>query len=181
MTLLRGIRLLGLAVALAGCGLVRDVDLEPAAIPDGPLEALGAEASGPVIELGSGRTLGVGWRYSIYQSGEGWCTQLERASASSSSCGDLAPLDTAFGGVGFSGPSDGPAPVEGIVSNEVAEVWLEDSTGERFETTVMSLAAAGLDRKAFVGFGPENVPLVSVTALNADGDVLETFDLPDLP
>ena len=181
MTLLRRILLLGLAIALAGCALVREVDPDPAAIPDGPLEALGTDATGPVIELGSGRTLGVGWRYSIYESGTGWCTQLEMTSTGSSSCGELAPLDSAFGGVGFSGPSDGPAPVEGIVSSEVTEVWIEDSTGERFETTLMSLAGAGLDRKAFVGFGPENVPVVSVTALDADGNVLETYDLPDLP
>jgi hypothetical protein len=86
-----------------------------------------------------------------------------------------------FGGVGSSGASDGPAPIEGIVSSEVAEVWIEDSTGERFETTLMSLAAAGLDHKAFVGFGPENVPVISVVALDADGYVIETYDLPDLP
>jgi hypothetical protein len=175
------ILLLGLGVVLAGCTLVREVDPDPAAIPGGPLEAMGADATGPVIELGRGRTLGAGWRYSIYQSGEGWCTQLEMISTASSSCGALAPLDSAFGGVGVSGPSDGPAPVEGIVSPEVAEVWIEDSTGERFETTLMSLAAAGIEGNAFVGFGPENVPLVSVTALNADGDVLQTYDLPDLP
>jgi hypothetical protein len=67
------------------------------------------------------------------------------------------------------------------VSPEVAEVWIETSTGERIETTLMSLADAGIDGKAFVGFGPENVPVISVTALDADGNVLETFDLPNLP
>ena len=177
----RRVLLLALLIALAECALVRDVEPDPAAIPAGPLEALGGEATGPIIELGSGRTLGVGWRYSIYESDEGWCTQLETGTVTSTSCGPLAPGDSVFGGVGFSGASDGPAPIEGIVSAEVAEVWIEHSTGERFETTLMSLAAAGLDHKAFVGFGPENVPVISVTALDADGNVLETYDLPDLP
>jgi hypothetical protein len=158
------------------------VEPDPAAIPAGPLDALGGEATGPVIEVGRGRTLGVGWRYSIYQSQEGWCTQLETATVTSSSCGPMTLEDgAAFNGVGFGGASDGPAPLEGMVSPEVAEVWIETSTGERIETTLMSLADAGIDGKAFVGFGPENVPVISVTALDADGNVLETFDLPNLP
>jgi len=167
-----------LALALAGCSLVREVEPDPAAIPAGPLEALGGEPTGPLIELGSGRTFGIGWRYSIYESDEGWCTQLETVSVSSSSCGTLIPLDSVFGGIGFSGPSDGPAPVEGIVSPEIAEVWIETSTGARFETTLMSLAEAGLDDKAFVGFGPANDPIISVTALDADGNLLGTFEAP---
>jgi hypothetical protein len=181
MILVRGTLILGLAVGLAGCALVREVEPDPAAIPAGPLEALGGEATGPVVEVGRGRTLGVGWRYSIYQSQDGWCTQLETGTVTSSSCGPLTPEAGVFHGVGFGGASDGPAPLEGMVIPDVAEVWIETSTGDRIETTLMSLAEAGLDGKAFVGFGPENVPVISVTALDADGNVLETFDLPDMP
>ena len=169
-----------LAFVLAGCALVREVDRDPAAIPAGPLEALGGEATGPVIELGSGRTFGVGWRYSIYESEEGWCTQLETVTVTSSSCGPLAPVDSVFGGVGFGGTSDGPAPLEGIVSPEVAEVWIETSTGEQIETRLMSLAEAELDGNAFVGFAPENVTVRSVAAVDADGQVLEVWDAPAL-
>ena len=168
-----------LPFALAGCALVREVDRDPAAIPAGPLEALGGEASGPIIELGSGRTFGVGWRYSIYESEGGWCTQLETTTVTSSSCGPLAPMDSVFGGVGFGGTSDGgPAPLEGIVSRGVAEVWIETSTGEQIETRLMSLAEAELDAKAFVGFAPEHVTVSSVLAVDADGQVLEVWDAP---
>lgn len=45
----------------------------------------------------------------------------------------------------------------------------------------MSLADAGMDGKAFVGFGSENDRVISVTALDADGNVLETHDLSNLP
>ena len=175
----RYLPLLALAVAVSGCALVREVDPDPAAIPDGPLEALGADATGPVIELGSGRTFGVGWRYSIYESDDGWCTQLETTSVTSSGCGPIAPTDSAFGGIGFSGDSpDGPAPIEGMLSAEVAEVWIEVSTGERIETRIMSLADAGLDGSAFVGFAPKNIPVRSVAALDVDGNVLETWEAP---
>ena len=71
------------------------------------------------------------------------------------------------------GPEQGDPPFQGV-----AEVWIETSTGARFETTLMSLAEAGLDDKAFVGFGPANDPIISVTALDADGNLLGTFEAP---
>ena len=170
--------LAAVALTLAGCSLVREVEPDPAAIPAASLEALGGEPTGPVVELGRGRTFGIGWRYSIYESDEGWCTQLETSNVSTAGCGQLTAEGGTFGSVGFSGASDGPAPVEGIVSAEVAEVWIETSTGERFETTLMSLAVAGLDDKAFVGFGPENVPITRVVAVDAAGEVIEVRDAP---
>jgi hypothetical protein len=68
--------------------------------------------------------------------------------------------------------------VEGIVSAEVAEVWLVTSSGQRIETTLMPLAKAGLESKAFIGVAPEGSSLSEVLAIDDDGQEIETFDLP---
>ena len=56
-----------LALGLTGCGGIVSVEGQPEAgqIPSGSLQAMGGDADGPVTEVGSGRTLGIGWRYSI--------------------------------------------------------------------------------------------------------------------
>jgi hypothetical protein len=134
-----------LGALAAGCGIATMDQRDPAEIPAGPLVA-GSDATGPIVELGRGRTLGIGWRYAIYPSADGWCTQLEMTSVSSSGCGDLLPPEgIAFGSVGSGALSEGPTPVEGIVSAEVAEVWLVTSSGQRIETTLMPLAKAGVE------------------------------------
>jgi hypothetical protein len=180
----RGMPGLLLVIGLVGCGLARvDGGPDPAEIPSGPMEAIGAEAIGPVTEVGSGRTLGIGWRYAIFESADGTCTQLELASVTSSGCGPLPLLaeGSVFGGISGGGGSDpgvGPTPYDGVVSSDVAEVWLQTGSGGRIATTLMSLGEAGFDAKAFVGFAPEKQSVTGVVAVDAAGDVLETFDLP---
>jgi hypothetical protein len=166
-------------VLIGGCAIVRVEELDPAEVPDGPLEDMGFEATGQITELGRGRTLGIGWRYAIFEIADGWCTQLEMASLSSTGCGDLPPDEgTAFGSVGSGGPSDGLSPVEGLVSSNVSEVWITTSSGQRIETILMPLAEAGLDGKAFLGFAPPGVTPATLVAIGSDGEELETFDLP---
>ena len=166
--------------ALAGCGIATVEGPDPAQIPSGPLPATGVEPTGEIVELGRGRALGVGWRYSIYPSADGWCTQLEMTSLTSSACGELPPSDgSVFGGMGRNGAgSEGPAPVEGLVSEEVAEVWLVPSDGQRIEAMLMPLDEAGLEGKAFLGFAPMDAAVRAVVAIDADGQELETRDLP---
>ena len=170
------------AVALSACGVVRvEGQPDPAAIPAGPLEAVGAEATGPIVEIGSGRTLGVGWRYATYESADGICTQLELASYTTAGCGPL-PLvaeGSVFGraGSGGTGEPDAPVPYDGIVSRDVAEVWLVTDSGQRLATTLMSLAEAGHDATAFVGFAPPEEAVTGAVAVDADGRVIETFNL----
>ncbi|MGH2402637.1 MAG: hypothetical protein ACRDE6_07980 [Candidatus Limnocylindria bacterium] len=167
------------AVLVGGCAIARVEEQDPAEIPDGPLEDMGFEATGPITELGRGRTMGIGWRYAIFESADGWCTQLDMAGLSSAGCGDLPPREgTAFGSVGSGGPSDGLSPVEGIVSSNVSEVWITASTGQRIETILMPLAEARLDGKAFLGFAPAGVTPDTVVAIGSDGQELEAFDLP---
>lgn len=168
-----------IGAVVSGCGLARVEDRDPAGIPDGPLEAIGAEATGPVVELGRGRSLGTGWRYAIFESADGWCTQLEMASFTSTGCGDPGPQDGhVFAGIGSGGSADGATPFEGVVGPEVAEVWLTTPSGQRIETKLMPLAEAGLEGSAFVGFAPPDAGVTAAVALDADGRELETYDLP---
>ena len=174
-----------LVLALGGCAIVQvGGQPDPAAIPTGPLHATGGDAVGPVTEVGRGRTLGIGWRYAVYDTADGLCTQLEVANMTSAGCsaGPLMPEGTVFGMVGSSGDvggaSESPTPVDGIVSSQAAAVWIMTGSGARLATTLMPLAGAGHDAKAFVGFVPAGARAVGVVASDAAGEVLETYQLP---
>lgn len=170
-----GTALLGLA--LIGCTVTPAPSVDPAAVPSSSLVARGEEpARGPIVELGSGTTQGIGWRYSIYESAIGWCRQLETASATNVGCGDPLPEgDVAFGGIGSS--DDGP--VEGIVSEEVATVWLVDGRNNaRIPARMLSLEPAGLPGSAFVGFASEELEVSHLQAVALSGEILQTFELP---
>ena len=180
----RGATTLLLLVVMTGCGIARlDGGPDAAEIPGGPVEAIGAEAIGPVSEVGTGRTLGIGWRYAIFESNDGICTQLELSSQTNTGCGPppLLAEGSVIGWISDGGgpdPDAGPRPYDGVVSSDVAEVWLRTESGGRIATTLMSLAEAGIDGKAFVGFAPGDQSVTGVVAVDADGEELETFDLP---
>ncbi len=61
----------------------------------------------------------------------------------------------------------------------VEEVVITLEDGEELGTTLMPLGPAGLglEGNAFVGFVPAGANAVSVSALDADGDVMETMEL----
>jgi hypothetical protein len=165
------------AVILLGCTAGPPASVDPAAVPSASLVARGEEpATGPVIELGSGTTLGIGWRYSIYESAIGWCRQLETASATSVGCGDPLPADgVAFGGIGS---SDG-GPVEGLVSADVATVWLVDGRSNlRVPAQMLSLEETGLPGSAFIGFAPDDLQVSHLQAVALSGEILQTYELP---
>jgi len=167
------------AALLAGCTIATVETPDPAAIPTGSLEARGPEATGPVVEVGSDTTLGYGWRYAVYPSDDGWCTQLETGIATTTGCGEILPEEgEAFGSVGVGDPlPGGETIVEGIASTETATVWLIADAG-RSPAVIMSLAEAGLDGQAFVGFLPPDVAITHVMAVAFNGEVLETYELP---
>ena len=174
-------RLLGLMlVVTAGCTAVSVETPDPAAIPDGPLEAQAADATGPVVELGSGVMQGLGWRYSMYPTGDDWCTQLETVELAVSGCGDLLPKDdAAFGSVGHGDPlGGGVVPIDGIVTAETVTVWLLADDGRRMPATLMPLDPAGLEGQAFVAFVPADTTITHLLALAISGEVLETYELP---
>ena len=166
-------------MAIAGCTAVRVETPDPAAIPDGPLEAQGADATGPVVELGSGVSEGLGWRYSMYPTGDDWCTQLETGGVVVAGCGAIMPEgDNAFGSVSHGEPASGVAPIDGIVTEETATVWLLADDGRRMPATLMPLDPAGLEGQAFVAFVPADTTITHLLALAFSGEVLETYELP---
>jgi hypothetical protein len=169
------------ALALAGCAVTSVETPDPAAVPTGPLEAHAGEATGPIVELGSGQNVGLGWRYAIYPSGSEWCTQLEMVAVTVSGCGDLLPADDrAFGSVGVADDlMGGVTPIEGIVTAETHTVWIVDeNTAMRIPATLMPLEEAGLEGQAFVVFAPPDLAPTHVQAVKENGDVLETYQLP---
>ena len=170
--------LLVLAVGLlSGCEAVPLETTNPAAVPSGTLEARGATADGPVVELGTGSSAGIGWRYSIFESDDGWCTQLETQAVTSThtACGETSPgEDGAFGFVTRNGTI-----VDGVVSADTATVWLVAEGGLRVTfATLMPLEDAGLEGQAFVGITEAGTELTHVMAVKLNGEILETRELP---
>ena len=168
------------AVLVAACTVTSVETPDPAAVPDGPLDALVGDATGPVVELGSGTDAGLGWRYAIYPSEDGLCTQLETVEVTAGGCGDLLPAEgNAFGGVGRSETfTGGVTAVEGIVTDETVTVWLVNEGGFRMPAQLMPLDVASLEGQAFLAFVPPDVVISHVQAVAFSGEVLETYELP---
>lgn len=160
-------------LALAGCQVVQVSTPDPAAIPSGSLEAGGPAAIGPIVELGSGSTAGVGWRSAIYESDDGWCLLLETQAGTETDCGEIAPEeDHAFGAISQSGPM-----VHGVVSEETATVFLIIDSFGRVPATLMALDDAGLEGHAFVGIAAPDANVTHVMAVKLNGEILETYEL----
>ena len=173
-----------LLAGVGGCGLTTIATAEapdPEAIPSGPPRPEGDQATGPVVEVGSGRVSDIGWRYVVSESTSGVCTQFETVSVTSSGCGSLLPEEgRAFGGVGqLESQPGGIRPIEGIVTSEIFTVWLiDEGSGARVPAILMPLEEAGLDAQAFVGFVPEGMTVTHLQALRMNGEILETYELP---
>lgn len=164
--------LLVLMAVLSACSVFQ-ARVEQRDVPDGPPQALGLPAKGPIIVVGQGVAHGVGWRYSVYESAEGWCTQMELAGSGGTGCGgDLAPpVGSVFGSFGWGSGDNEPVSADGTVTGEVAAVALI-AGGQTFNATLMSLERAGSDGQAFVAFAPAGTAMDSLVAYDADGEVL---------
>jgi hypothetical protein len=182
---LRALRLLGVGAILfviaSACDVASVETPDPAAIPSGEPVAIGGEATGPVTELGTGQAFDLGWRYVIYESAEGWCTELQLVEVTTTGCGpSLVPEDGAhFGSVSADDPlENGVTPVYGIVSDEIFTVWIIDESAGRIPATLTPLDEAGLEGQAFIGFMPADGTPTHVQALARSGEVLETYEVP---
>jgi hypothetical protein len=158
---------------------------DPAAVPSGEPTAHGPEATGPITVVGSGAAgeqgSEQGWRYVIYESADGLCTQLELAEVITTGCGDPLPAEgAAMGAVTVDQALEsGITPVHGIASDEIFTVWIiDEQTGLRFPATLMPLDDAGLEGQAFLGMLPAELTPTHVQALARNGDVLQTVELP---
>lgn len=157
------------------------VSPDPAMVPSGEPTAQGADATGPITVVGSGVAFERGWRYAVYESADGLCTQLELAEVIAAGCGDLLPAEgDAIGSVSVGEPLErGVMPIHGIVSDEIFTVWIiDEGTGARFPATLMPLDDAGLDGQGFVGFTPAEMTPTHLQALARSGEILETYELP---
>ena len=174
----RVVLMVAAAVLLAGCQAAEVVETptpDPAAVPSGSPQAVGATATGPIIELGSGVMSGLGWRYLAYPTDAGWCTQLETAAAVESACGVGAPEEgSAFGFVGESGRV-----IHGLATPEAATVWLVVNNTPAAPALLMPMTEAGLeDGVAFLAIVPDGTDVSHVMAVRLNGEVLGTRELP---
>jgi hypothetical protein len=171
-----------LLVVIAACTVAQVETPDPAAIPSGEPVAQGAEPTGPITVLGSGQIPGAGWRYLIYESADGWCTELQMSEVTSTGCGpDLLPAEgEAIGAAGIQSPlGSGVTPVDGVVSDEIFTVSIVDETdGRRVPAILMPLDEAGLEGQAFVGFTPADFTPTHLQALARSGEILQTYELP---
>ena len=168
---------------IAGCTVTSVIEEpDPAAIPTGEPVPVGAEATGPITVLGSGQAFELGWRYLIYESMDGWCTELQMAEVNSTSCGpDLLPPDGEhIGSAGALQPLEsGVTPVAGIASDEIFTVSVVDEADVRRQPAVlMPLDEAGLEGQAFLAFMPPDMTPTHIQALARSGEVLQTYELP---
>ncbi len=166
---------------LAACTIATVETADPAVIPSGPPQAGGADPTGPIVELASGRVSGIGWRYLIYESADGLCTQFETGDLTTTGCGDPLPEEgSTFGAVAHGGvDSPGLRPIEGMVTDEVATVWLVgEDDGTHVPAKLMPLDEAGLEGQAFIGFIPEGATVTHLQAVKLNGEILETYELP---
>jgi hypothetical protein len=170
-----------LLAAVSACDVAVVETPDPEAAQSGKPVAIGAEATGPVTELGSGEAFDLGWRYVIYESAEGWCTELQMVEVNTTGCGpDLLPPEGEHIGAAAAHErlENGVTPVDGIVSSEIVTVWLIDEALGRVPATLMPLDDAGLSGQAFVGFVPADGTPTHIQAVAISGEILETHELP---
>lgn len=165
--------LLAAAVGLAAC--VGAPSPSPA---DRFLEPIGENATGPVTELGAGTGADVAWRVGTYPTPGGPCLQLAVGDDLSARCDDLLPIgDAAIGSVGSrTAGAGGATVVDGLVSGEVATLWLVAGSVARLPAVLVPLGEDE-DPRAFVGIMPAEVELTHLQAVAANGEVLETREL----
>ncbi len=168
------------AIALILATACSNVPPEPTASPDAFLQPQGADATGPIDELGAGSGSGGSWRFGIYPTGDGWCLQLAVDDVVSARCDDLVPEDgKAFGSVGVrTSEATGVTSVDGIVTEEVATVWLIGENQGRLPALLIPLTDWEVAGQAFLGSAPAGMRLTHVMAVAWNGAVLETYELP---
>ncbi|HEX2153931.1 MAG TPA: hypothetical protein VHL52_08130 [Acidimicrobiia bacterium] len=170
--------LVALITLLTACSVIQG-RVGPDRVADGPPQALGLPATGPIIVIGQGVSHGVEWRYSVYESAEGWCTQLETGGGGGSGCGgDLVPAPgSVFGSYGWGSGGNDPVTAEGTVTADAVAVNAIGADGRRFNAVLMGFQRVGFDTQAFVVLAPPGTDLDSLVALDANGEVLAREEL----
>ncbi len=167
---------------LAGCGLMPQVEpVRPDPGGDADIQPIG-----PVVEIGQGHGPTNGpWRYEIYESRIGTCTRVvfeERGGEGPLGCGGtlaLEPPGAAISLMSYGSSSDSGWSIEGIASDDVAEVWVELRNGARVAAApLMPLEQVDLSGKLFyVEAGIEREP-VRLVAVGSDGAIVGEASIP---
>lgn len=142
----------------------------------GPPETIGADATGPLQVVAQGQHQGMAWRYSVYPSNDGWCTQLETGSGASVGCGADPPGDdAAISMIGW-GMDGALTTLDAVVVPEAAQVVVRSADGRSIQADLFPVALDGADFQVALVF-TQQAELESITVLDADGEVLERQDL----
>lgn len=168
--------LAAVAFLLASCGpSVVAPTPDPAVVPSRSPQVMGRAPTGPVVELGSEVTAGLGWRYLAYPSDGRLCMQFETAAAVEVACGVTLPdEEDAFGSVDRSGRA-----IYGIATADAATVWLVVNNTPAVPAVLMPLADVALEKAvAFVAVLPAGTEATHVMAVRMNGEVLGTRELP---
>lgn len=166
------------ALLLVACGTAPVVPTptpDPAVVPSRSPQVMGGTPTGPVVELGSEVTAGLGWRYLAYPSDGRLCIQFETAAAVESACGLISPdQDEALGSVHRSGRA-----IYGIATADAATVWLVVNNTPAVPAVLMPMSEVGLEgAMAFVAVLPTGTEASHVMAVRMNGEVLGTQELP---
>lgn len=161
-----GIPLIALAIALAGCG---------ADAPSG--ESLRPDAIGRAVTLGEGVDGGLLWRYVVYRTPDGYCDVVELASEPDRPVGgNCAGLGR---GLNFSQRSESERPsfVTGSVKSEAHRLLIETRFDGVIETNAIEPPEAlDLLFDVFVVALPEGSTIVGISAVDAEGQVVDEYD-----
>lgn len=161
--------LLLVAMLLAGCGFLQPL---PNQDPAAPGMADDTAPIGPVVEVGRGETVHGEFRYLVWESRMGTCTKVEYADDDGPmSCGGTLRrlLSIELSGVGG---GTGGWDVEGLASDEIAELWLHAENGARVPVPLLPLATVGHDGQVFYTAVAEEMRPVRLVGLDADGEVI---------
>lgn len=177
----RRLVVIGLALLMGGCIGRLEMGSDEPRIPDGPIDAMGENPTGPVITLASGMAEDTGWRFVAYESGGAYCLQVDLNTGSGGSgtagCAQADELVGPLSQVGAGGGGEGVGHIQGVASREVSEVSVRAAGGRRIPATLHDLDRIGLDAQAFFALIPAAADPISVVALDADGEEMGRSDV----
>lgn len=177
----RRLLVIGLAFLVGACVGRFEMGGDEPRIPDGPIEAMSEDPTGPVIPLGSGMAERTGWRFVAYESGGAYCLQVELNTGSGGSgtagCAQADELVGPLSHVGAGGGENGVAHIHGVAGRDVSEVSVRTAEGRRIPATLYDLEEIGLDARAFFASIPAAADPDSVVALDAEGEEMGLSDV----
>ena len=163
---------------------IESLDAEPRR---GDLPATGEPAIGPVWEVVSGRVRGGPFTYTVWRPAawpDSICVSHEWGTTVDVGCGAMpgeGPAGEEFGMGSMTGGTSVVEGVWGLVSPDVAEVWVETDAGTRARARLVPLETVGFDAQLFVAYLPIGADSRAWVALDADGTVIDRLETPPGP